>query len=394
MSSVYEQHRVDIELAELVDDPYPILEYLRQNQPVAWVPSLEMWLVTRWDDVVFINTHPELFTAETNPSFLADALGPNMLTLEGEPARRLKEAMLPPFLPKGRAGTYVSEQMTGIADQLIDRFIDDGHAEIVAAYATPFSTIALQQVLGLDNMTWEELWEDCLGVVTGIANWGGAPEKLAIAEKAKRRLNDRIREKIEQVQAHPDHSGISHMVHLNEAALTPEEIVNNVRLMISGGINEPRDGIGLVLWALFRHSEAYDAVMADPRLWPKVVNEVFRLYAPVGTSTRMTTQDTVLAGVLIPAGDLVSAALNAANRDESQFENPTLFDIHRKGSNLAFANGQHRCLGAWLGFEEVHKGARRLFERLPNLRPIPDMAISISGFEFRGPEELHVMWGN
>ena len=38
----------DISLADLEDDPDPILARMRASEPVCWVPSMEMWLVTRF----------------------------------------------------------------------------------------------------------------------------------------------------------------------------------------------------------------------------------------------------------------------------------------------------------------------------------------------------------
>ena len=72
-------------------------------------------------------------------------------------------------------------------------------------------------------------------------------------------------------------------------------------LMISGGINEPRDGIGLVTWVLLDQPVLRAEVDDDPRLLRRLVEEVFRVYSPVGTVPRMATWDTELAGVLISA---------------------------------------------------------------------------------------------
>ena len=391
--AVREKYAVDLQLAELEADPYPILKMLRENMPVAWVPGMGMWLVTRWADVSYVDTQPDLFTAETTPSFLGDALGPNMLAMEGPSAQRLKEAMLPPFLTKGAAGLYVSNRITTVADKLIDQFIADGEVELMSAYAAPLSTISLQVVLGLEQVPWQDMWDWCQGICAGIANWEGDEALTALADGAKAALKTAIQTKIDQVRLSPDGSGISHMVHLANDTLTDEEIVNNVRLMISGGINEPRDGIGLAAYALFEHPQLMSEVLADERLWPKVVNEVFRFYSPVGTSTRQTTTEVTLSGVTLPAGELISAALASANRDEAHWSQPDTFDIHRReGQNLAFAIGPHRCLGAWLGFQEVLVGTKRLFERLPNLRRQPTEQVAISGFEFRGPKRLRVVW--
>jgi cytochrome P450 len=81
----------EITLGELEADPDPVFARLRAEAPVCFVPALDMWVVTRWDDVVFVDEHPELFTAATEPSFLARALGPNMLTADPPVLTRLRE---------------------------------------------------------------------------------------------------------------------------------------------------------------------------------------------------------------------------------------------------------------------------------------------------------------
>src|SRR5690606_12688884 len=98
-------------LADLERDPDPILTRLRDEAPVAWVPSMDMWLVTRWDDVAYMDAHPELFSAATEPSFLARALGTNMLTLDPPAHTRVRDAMLPPFQPGGRSGQFVRDEL-------------------------------------------------------------------------------------------------------------------------------------------------------------------------------------------------------------------------------------------------------------------------------------------
>ncbi len=175
--------------------------------------------------------------------------------------------------------------------------------------------------------------------------------------------------------------------------LTDDEIVNNVRLMISGGINEPRDGIGLVAWALLSHPEVRAEVEADPKLWRRAVEETFRLHSPVGTITRQATRDVELAGASIREGQMVSGVLRSANRDEAHWTEPDRFDLHRReGGHAAFAFGAHRCLGEWLGRQEVRVGAQRLFERLRGLRLAPDQEVTLHGFEFRGPAALRLRW--
>lgn len=72
----------EVTLSLLEADPYPVFASLQEHEPVAFGPSLDTWLVTRWDDVVLVCERPELFCSNTEPSWLRDCLGQSMLTLE------------------------------------------------------------------------------------------------------------------------------------------------------------------------------------------------------------------------------------------------------------------------------------------------------------------------
>ena len=132
---------------------------------------------------------------------------------------------------------------------------------------------------------------------------------------------------------------------------------------------------------------------ADRSLLKPAIEETLRCYAPVGTSTRQTTRDTTLAGVDLPKGALIGAVLASANREPRRFTDPERFDIHRKeGAHLAFATGNHFCLGAWLGRYQTRATLDAVLDRLPGLRLDDAHEVEIRGWEFRAPLSLHGRW--
>jgi cytochrome P450 len=374
-----------ISLAALEDDPDPILARMRLEEPVCWVPSMGMWLVTRWDDVAFVEAHPELFTAATDPSFLARALGRNMLTMDPPAHSRLREIFLPPFQAGGRSGSFVAMELPEMVDELIDG-IEADRFDLMVEYAQPLSAGALATVLGLDHHGFDRMWRWCEGLCADIANFENDPELTALGETAKAELGAALEERIGG--AGGGDSAIDWFV---RAGATIEEIVNNVRLMISGGINEPRDGIGLVAWVMMSRPDIRADVETDPPLLRRLVEEVFRLYSPVGTVTRQATEDIELGGSRIRRGDLVAGVLRSINVDEDHWTNPTEIDLRRReGAHAAFALGAHRCLGEWLGRQEVRVAVERLFARFPEIALDPGHEVGLHGFEFRGPREVWV----
>jgi len=235
----------DIDLAALEADPDPILARLRSEEPISYVEALEMWFVTRWDDVATMEATPEVFTAATEPSFLARALGVNMLTLDPPAHTRLSGIFKPPFLSSGRSGPFVTDELVNLAEAILDdieaKGSDTGHFfDVMAEYAQPLSAGSLAVVLGLDHHGFDRMWAWCEGLCADVANFENDPDLTAQAAVVKAELGDAISERI--AQAHSlgdgDNSAIARFV---QAGATPEEVVNNVRLMISGGINEPRD---------------------------------------------------------------------------------------------------------------------------------------------------------
>ncbi len=379
-----------IDLATLEADPDPVLAALRAHEPVAWVPALAMWLVTRWDDVAHVDAHPETFSAATHPSFLARALGPNMLTVDPPAHSRLKDALGPPFQSGSTAGRFAAEDLAALADALIDGFVADGATDVMSGYADALSAASLAAVLGLDGHGWEQVWAWCGGLCADIANFENDPDLTAQGDRARDELGVAIGARLDELRAAAADTALGHYLGTD---LADDEIVNNVRLMISGGINEPRDGIGLVAWVLLTHPDALAEVREDPRLWRRAVEETFRLHSPVGTITRQATRDVELGGASIRAGQMVSGVLRSANLDETHWTDPTRFDLHRReGGHAAFALGAHRCLGEWLGRQEVRVGTQRLFERLPDLHLPSDQEITLTGFEFRGPTALPLEW--
>ncbi len=383
---------IDVEALER--NPYPIYERLRADEPVSWAESVGLWLVTRWDDVTYVDTHPELFTAETEPSTLNRTFGKNLLGSDGAYHRRIRSIIEPAFRP-GAVRRYAADVIAPIAHELIDAFVDKGEVDVAHAFCEPLSVRVLKSVLGLGEISDNTLqaWFEALG--TGASNFEGDPEKQAFADAASQEVNQTLGPILDRLIEEPDDSILSRMVdsEIDGERLSHEEIQSNLKVMIVGGMQEPGDMIGIALWALLLHPEQAAEVIAHPdELIRPTIEESMRWHSPVGTSTRQTTANTEVAGVKLEQGALVAAVVSSANRDERRWTDPDRFDIHRKeGAHLAFATGDHFCVGAWLARAEGRSAFRALFDRLPNLRLAED-PIELHGWEFRRPLRLNVSW--
>ena len=384
-----------VAVEDLERDPYPVYARLRADEPVSWVESVGLWLVTRWDDVSQVIKMPDVFTAETEPSTLNRTFGKNLLGSEGPYHQRIR-SIIQPWFRNQAIGHYPSEVIAPIAHELIDGFVDRGEVELAGEFAEPLSVNVLKRATGLRDAVDEETlrrWFHELAL--GAANFEGDEEKQRVADGASQEVNETVASILERLRHAPDDTLLSSMLHteVDGERLTREEIQSNLKVMIVGGLQAASDLISLSTWALLSHPEQAARVAADLELVPHAVEEAARWYSPVGTSTRQATRDTELAGVQLEKGALIAAVLASANRDARHWDDPDRYDIdaHRR-PHLAFAGGPHVCVGALLGRHEARTALRVLLERLPGLRLDSDRPAAISGWEFRSLEHVHLVF--
>jgi cytochrome P450 len=175
----------------------------------------------------------------------------------------------------------------------------------------------------------------------------------------------------------------------------PEDFVrNNVKLTISGGINEPQHMITNIVYELSRYPQVLADARRDGQVWDRIFNEAVRMHTPIGMITRETVGETEFGGVRVPSGLQVGAVLAAANRDEAEFQNLDEFNIYRKEStNLSFGRGVHQCAGKWAAQSSIGRIAvPRLYDRFPGLIQDPDRTEVWNGWVFRGLSSLPVTW--
>jgi cytochrome P450 len=384
----------EITVEQLEADPYPVYERLRAEEPVCHVESVGLWLVTRWDDVQYVDKSPALFTGETDPSTLERTFGKNLLASEGAYHDRIR-SIIYPWFRVGAIGDYPDGVIAPLANALVDGFEAAGSCDLVSEFAEPLSARVLKQALGLDFVEEETLRRWFAQLAEGAANFEGDPERQRVADAASAEVNETVAPVIERLAREPDSTLLSSMVNteVDGGRLTREEIQSNLKVMIVGGLQATTDLIALSMLAILSHPEQLELVRADHALIDPAIEEAARWHSPVGTSTRQTTAQTELAGVKLDEGALVAAVLASANRDERNWTNPERYDIRRKeGSHLAFATGPHLCLGARLARYETRTAWRVLLERLPSLRLDPAQPTEISGWEFRSPHHLRVQW--
>ena len=383
--------QIDLDL--LHDNPYPTFQELLAHEPVSWVPSLNMWLVTRRDDVIAILKNPSTFTNESEHSLIEDTLGRMMLTIDGPPHRRLRNPFAAPFRPR-ILRKHHADVISTITHRLIDDFIDDGVVDLDKAFSDRLALYAVVEVLGLpiEHEAEFRAWYDDFS--EAIANFQRDGAIREAGQAAFQLYRAYVLERINYLTDHPDHSLLSQLIHDSNHDLTPDEIVSGTAITIFGGLETTAALLSNTVWALLTHPNQMEMVRHHPELIVGALEETLRWEAPVQTLTRHLTRHVELRAVTMKEGDTISCMIGAANRDPSFFENPDEFNIQRSNArkHLSFGLGVHFCLGASLARLEGTIGLPILFERLPNLKLHPHHPTKPVGHEFRSTPTLFVEW--
>jgi cytochrome P450 len=175
--------------------------------------------------------------------------------------------------------------------------------------------------------------------------------------------------------------------------LDDEHVYGFLRLLLPAGAETTYRLLGNLLFGLLTNPSQLEEVVADRSLLAPAIEETLRWEAPVQVVAREPTTDVEVAGYALPAGTQMTLCLGSANRDETVFEDPDRFDIHRANAreHLAFAEGPHRCLGEHLARAETLAAMNALLDRLTALELDPgDADPHVHGMAFRSPTALPV----
>lgn len=367
---------------QLVENPHPTFAALRESAPVAKVGPLGEWLVTRYEDVVFVLKHPELFSsshgfiefrrAVEGERLAREAPAPELGMLSADPPdhTRLRKLVSGVFTPKAIA--RLEDRVRRITGEHIDRILKKETFDMMEDLAVPLPVTIIAEMLGVDPARYADFkrWSDDTMTVESI----GAPRTDAEIDRmvaSRRAFTAFFREMIDERRLSPRDDLISDLVRaeVENEKLTAEEVFSMVILLLIAGNETTTNLIGNGTLMLLRYPEVERRLRADPSLIPAFIEEVLRFESPVLFLARRTTREVTVGGVTIPAGERVLAVLAAANRDPAQFPDPDRFDIDRDArGHVAFGFGIHFCVGAPLSRLEGAIAFSEMLRRLPPLQ--------------------------
>ncbi|MBU8578186.1 cytochrome P450 [Brevibacterium luteolum] len=383
-----------VQISELYADPFPIYERLREEGGVHWVPAVNRYLITSYEAVSATEHNQEVFSADEEGSLQIRAMGHSMLRRD-DPEHYEERRAWQPTLTPGYVKRVWTQMYREVAEQQLEQLVEKGPgADLIWDFAAPYAAECLRRMLGLYNADQGDLQRWSQTMIDATGNYADDPDVWAAGERSFNEVDAALDEMLAYHRDNRDESMLSGLLSMPGELMPLEKIRANIKMTIGGGLNEPRDALGVAAWALFRNPDQLADVMADQRLWPTVFEETIRWVAPIGMYSRQVTRDTDLAGTFLPAGAKLGICVLSANRDETIWSEPERFDIHREVKpHLAFSKGTHVCLGSWAARAEIADVALPLlFNSLKNLSIDDSQETSVGGWVFRGMLSLPVTW--
>lgn len=391
-------------------DPYPIAADLRDRHPIFYAEELGYVVVTEMADIEEIFTDHETY-ASVNVQDPVFPLGPQAQKVLAAPDYDPVAVMS--NRPEPDHGTIRVHTRQGFSnkriktlepyirrrsDELIDAMVASGPpTEFVDAFAFPLPGETVFRFIGFPEGDDEMLKDWCIdrkafswGRPTGEEQADIARHMVSYwrycrdftAAKRDERGDDLASELIDAHEANPDD-------------LSYREVESIIYGLSFAGHEAVTALICNTLQCLLPRRDVWDEICADPSLIPNAIEEVLRYNSSQISWRRVTTRDTTLRGVEIPAGTSVFLNFASANRQADLFDDPDTFDIHRPNANrhISFGKGVHYCLGAKFAKFEVQLMTEILSQRLPSLRLVEDQGYDyFPNITFRGPTELHLTW--
>ncbi|MCU1667617.1 MAG: cytochrome [Blastococcus sp.] len=385
-------------------DPVDGLARVRENGGVTRVVTpfgLPAWLVTRYEDVREVLSDPARFSnarrgfplpdeveLQLSEEEIAQRRAGQLLAMDPPDHTRLRRMLTPEFTVRriGRLAPRIEQ----IVEQHLDDLEREGPpADLVSRFALPIPSLVICELLGVpyaERAGFQRRTRRQLDFSVPIQ------ERLALQRESR----EFMRGQVVRAKAAPGEDMLGMLVREHGDELTEDELIGIAGLLLVAGHETTSNMLGLGTLALLCHPEQLALVRDDPAAVEPAVEELLRWLSIVPSGIpRVTTTEVTLAGQTIPEGELVMAALVAADRDPALLDEPDRLDITRGGmGHVAFGHGLHHCLGAPLARMEMKTAFPALLRRFPQLAlAVPYEEIGFRGHHFiHGLHSLPVTW--
>ncbi|GIL30197.1 cytochrome P450 family protein [Actinocatenispora comari] len=361
---------------------------------VTLFTGVRVWVVAGYDEARALLTHPgvvrstdEVPHRDVLPAELAAAMNTHLLSANPPEHTRLRALVSAGFTRRRVAELEprITRLAGGFADAMAaaatgpDSAPGTGSAppggtaessapvDLVARYANPLPVAVIAELVGVPATD-----RDAFRHWSSIVSYGAVyPADVWVG--ATREMVDYLRGLIAAKQARPADDLLSALLAVRAESgdrLSVDELTSMVFLLLAAGHETTAHLIGTATYRLLTAPDRLALLRAEPDRLPGAIEELLRLDGPVqSTIPAWTTTEVRLGEVTIPAGQVVLAAVLAANRDPRRYAEPDRLDLDRPpAQHLAFGHGIHHCLGAPLARLEARIALRTLLDRFPRLR--------------------------
>ena len=359
--------------------PHALFRQLRYEAPVYWNEEPEedepgFWALTKYDDIVAVSKNPQLFSSAMGGHQISyppglefnratAAIVGNMIGMDPPEHNAYRRLVSPSF--SASAVRKMEPTVREIVTRILDRVVPGGECEFVAEVAAELPLVVLCELLGVPQEDRRLLF----GWTERLTDFGNTPDDQVAAFAELFAYGQALAERRRREPA-GDLMSLMANVEMDGQRIDQQLLDGFFLLLVIAGNETTRNTISGGLLALIEHPDQYQLLREQPALIPTAVEEMLRWVTPVIHFRRTATTNAEIRGQTIRRGDKVVMWYPSANRDEDMFERPDVFDVRRKpNEHLAFGEGQHFCLGAWLARLEL----RVMFEELLR-RPTLELA--------------------
>ena len=375
--------------APVIDaDPFPYYAELRAKHPCYWSDNAQLWILSRYDDIVEAARDWETFSSSQGNMVdeLPGRAGATLGTTDPPRHDRLRALSQAAFLKRNL------DRMIGptleIADRSLERITEQKTFEFVNDFSSQITVGLLFRIMGLPERDHADIRRKViLAVSTDKSVKGRTPEHIA----AFKEISDFLTAEVAARRAKPTDDLITHLAEaeIDGDRLSDREVVLTTATFVMAGVESLSSFMSVFALNLCDYPDARRRVTANPALIAPAIEESLRFNTSAQRFKRTAMRDVTLHGQTIRPGDKIVLAFGSANRDERKFPNPDIFDIDRRPlGHLGFGSGKHFCLGAQMARLVTETAMRRFLERVPEYRLTVDKLSWNSSSNFRSPVAL------
>jgi hypothetical protein len=373
-----------------VADPYPILDSLRQECPVAHTRRFGgAWLPTRHEDVAAVAYDTDRFssrsvvmTAHRPPAEMAPAGVSPPISSDPPFHHGARRVLLPAFSPAAVA--RLEPATRAYCEELAAGLVGRPEVDAATEYAQHIPVRVIADMLGFPQADGELFRGFVHDVLEGVSR--PREERWASLQGLIGYLSKQIEDHLENPR--DDLTSFLIGAEMDGSQLDWGHIIGSIALLLIAGIDTTWSAIGASLWHLAGHPSDRARLVADPALVPTAVEEFLRAYAPV-TMVRLVKQDMEWNGCPMKADDWVLLSFPAANRDPAAFERADEVIIDRQANrHAAFGLGVHRCIGSNLARMEIRLALEVWLQYFPDFELADPAAVTWAAGQVRGPRSV------